>query len=126
MFQKISKTRLREDFKIVRDCVVVVVVVALETVKPVFLSCSSSLRSTQKGFQKIRKRVLGLLLLLIFLLLLEEGRGSQPGTLLLLLLLGRSHLGVGGLRGVALALGEGSIPVRLFPVVRVVACAQEH
>ena len=52
MFQKISKTSTTRRFKIVRDCVVVdvvavVVVVALETVKPI------SFRLTQKRFSKI-------------------------------------------------------------------------
>ena len=69
---------------------------------------------------------LGLLLglLLVLGLLLEERGRPQPALLLLLLLGGRQRrrVGVGGARGVALALGEGPRAVRVVAVVRVVAC----
>ncbi len=69
---------------------------------------------------------LGFFFLLIFLLFLEEGWCSEAGALLLLLLLGTGHLGVGGLGGVALALGEGSVAVRLLAVVGVVTYFQHN
>ena len=69
---------------------------------------------------------LGLLLglLLVLGLLLEERGRPQPALLLLLLLGGRQRrrVGVGGARGVALALGERPRAVRVVAVVRVVAC----
>ena len=69
---------------------------------------------------------LGLLLglLLVLGLFLEEGGRPQPRPLLLLLL-GRRHnggVGVGGLRRVALAVGERPRAVRVVAVVGVVAC----
>ena len=63
-------------------------------------------------------------LLLVLGLLLEEGGRPQPRPLLLLLLGRRQRrgVGVGGLRRVALAVGERPRAVRVVAVVGVVAC----
>ena len=73
--------------------------------------------------KKIKNRFfLGLFLfllgLLVLLLLLEEGRRPQPGLLLLLLWGERLGPRVRRAGGVALALGEGPVAVRLLAVVR--------
>ena len=56
----------------------------------------------------------------VLLLLLEEGWRSEAGPLLLLPLGGEGRVGVGRPRGVALALAERAVTVRLLPVVGVI------